>query len=140
MPSNDLAAGLAKLFQGVSPPYRPSGWGRLAWGDDWATVRRNYPDLQETSPARLTSFSPMPQARTWRLDFGFNATHNLTSITLTFGGGRETADYAYISQELSARYGAPVASTATSATWEMTGNQVRLSSAPGQGVVLSERA
>jgi len=137
----ELRPGLSAFFAGLdfSRPWR--GWGRVAWGMSFDAVKRNYPQATEISGRKL-EYRPEtdPAGRSYKLVFSFDSGHRLSSLTLSFAGVGETADYAKLVREFARRLGAPQALGADSATWFRDQSQVTVSAKPGGGVVLSETA
>jgi len=133
----DLVPGLHRFFQGISPEKSLSGWERVSWGDSFADVVRNYPQAGEKN-GQLILTPADPVQRPWTLTFDFDASRQLSSVTLSFAGSQETADFATLSQEITNRLGAPVQSTDATNVWRRDDSEITLSTRPDGGVVLSE--
>ncbi len=143
MANMELVPGILSFFSGLgawqSIPQSVQGWGRVSWGMSFDTVKLNYPQATETSGRQLEYVPEAnPPGRDYKLTFAFDSGHQLNSVTLSFAGSSETADYAIMVQELTRRLGTPVATSASSATWNADESQATLSSLPDGGVVLSE--
>lgn len=137
MRPSELTPGLNRFFSGIDTQGRMDGWGRLRWSMSYQDVQRNYPQAQAAA-GKLVMASADPQARHFQLSFSFDSSRNLQSVTLSFGGSSETADFAEMSQAITQRLGSPAASTETSTTWQRGDSSLTLSRAPNGGVVLSE--
>jgi len=137
MRPSELTPGLTRFFSGIDPQVRLSGWERLRWSMSYEQVQSNYPQTKP-SGGNLVMASDDPQARHFQLTFSFDASRSLQSVSLTFGGSSETADFAEMSQAITRRLGAPVESTTTSNTWRRDDTTVTLSNTPGGGIVLSQ--
>ncbi|MBI4799552.1 MAG: hypothetical protein HY794_12685 [Desulfarculus sp.] len=140
----ELAAGLKQFFEGLSPRQtQMTGWSRLRWGMSTREVAYNFPQAQaDPGDANQMTLAPdPPQDLKYSLSFRFGgAGRQLESVTLSFAGSRGVADFAAISQEISARLGAPLSQTETSTTWQRDGGQLTLSKTAQGGVVLNESA
>jgi hypothetical protein len=136
MANMELTPGILSFFSGLgnhqSIPQNIQGWGRVSWDMSFDVVKRNYPQATESSGRKL-EYVPeeSPPGRDYKLTFAFNSGHQLESVTLSFAGSSETADFAILAKEITRRLGAPVASDPS---------QVSLSSQPEGGLVLSEIA
>lgn len=140
----DLAPGLKQFFEGLSPRQtQVQGWSRLRWGMSTREAAYNFPQAQaDPDDANKMTLQPdPPQSLEYSLSFQFGgAGRQLESVTLAFAGSRGVADFAAISQEISARLGAPLSQTETSTTWLRDGGQVSLSRSAQGGLVLNESA
>lgn len=140
----DLAPGLMQFFSGLSPRQSPiQGWSRLRWGMSTREVAYSFPQAQTDpdNPDQMVLQPDSPQNLEYSLSFSFSGPgRQLSAVTLSFGGSRGVADFANISQQLSARLGAPVSQTSDSSTWQRDGGQVTLSKSAQGGLVLSESA
>lgn len=135
----ELVPGLSEFFSGLDLSQSLKGWGRVSWGQSFDAVKRNYPQAVEVSGRKL-ELQPesSPPGRPYKITFAFDSSHQLSSVTLSFSGSRETADYAPIVEEFTRRLGAPVAITGDSTTWTRDQSQITISAQPEGGVVLSE--
>ncbi len=138
MDSSELAIGLAEFFSGLDLAGQVSGWGPLSWGMSWQSARRHFPQAAEVSDYTLRLSSSASEARQWSLDMDFDAGRRLQSVTLSFGGSQETADFARISRQLARRLGHAAQQTAAGSVWTRDQSTVTLSKSPGGGLVLSE--
>lgn len=140
----DLAPGLRQFFEGLSPRQTPmTGWSRLRWGMSTREVAYNFPQAQADpdDAGRMTLAPDPPQNLEYSLSFRFGgAGRQLESVTLYFAGSRGVADFAALSQEISARLGPPLSQTETSTTWRRDGGQLTLAKSAQGGLVLSESA
>ncbi len=143
MQFDPLVQGMGRLFAGISPQTRLSGWERLRWGMSQQEARINYPQAAPSASddSRLLIEPSDPTPNHYAISMQFSAQgRQLTSVSLTFAGSHETADFAQITQELTRRLGAPVSQTRTTTTWRRDETQITLSRDSGGGVVLSETA
>ncbi|MGD8561657.1 MAG: hypothetical protein PVG03_03950 [Desulfarculaceae bacterium] len=134
---SSLVSGLHHFFQGVDLQQGLQGWGRVRWGQSFDAVKLNYPQAVENN-GKLTLSSEDPSQRHWSLDFGFDSSHRLSSVSLTFAGGEETADFADINREITRRLGPPAQTSSSGNIWLRDDTQVSLSRLPEGGLVLSE--
>lgn len=136
---SDLVPGLHRFFQGVNYQTSLNGWERVQWGQSREAVQRMYVEARE-SGGNLVLDSGGEQQRGYEITFGFNRSHQLDSVRLSFAGSGETADFSAIASEISARLGAPMAQTETTTTWQRDDNQVSLSRLPDGSLLMSEIA
>lgn len=145
MSNMELVPGILSFFSGLGVrqniPTTTQGWGRVDWGMNFDTVKTNYPQAKEIGGRKL-EYTPEtnPPGRNFKFTLGFDSGHQLNSFTLDFSGSSETADYATLVQELTRQLGTPVATTASSTTWNRDQTQVTVSAQPEGGIVLSEIA
>ncbi len=145
MANMELVPGILSFFSGLgvsrNVPPTTQGWGRVTWGMNFDTVKMNYPQATETNGRKL-EYVPesSPSGRDFKFTFGFDSGHQLDSLTLSFSGSSETADYANLVQEFNRLLGNPVATTTSSTTWNRDQSQVTVSKQPDGGVILSETA
>jgi len=138
MDAGELVIGLSEFFSGLDLAGQVSGWGPLSWGVSWQTAVRHFPQAEQMSDYTLRLSSQPSEARQWSLEMDFDASRQLQSVTLSFGGSQETADFARISRQLFRRLGHAAQQTATSIVWTRDQSTVTLSRSPGGGLVLSE--
>jgi hypothetical protein len=134
----ELIPGLNRLFEGYSPESISSRWNGLTWGQDFGQVQRYFPKAAEEGGALKLSSEEGEVKKAWTLTFGFNSSRQLSSVSLSYAGGSETADFAELSQAISQRLGAPAQSTGNSQTWYSSGASFTLSRQPGGGLVLNK--
>ena len=134
----ELIPGLNRFLDGLGPGVLSTGWSGLNWDEDFSQVQRRFPDSLESGASLKLSSKQGEVQKAWSITFGFNSSRQLNSVTLSFAGSRETADFAKISAELSRRFGAPVQNTETSQTWRKSGASFTLSRQPGGGLVLNK--
>jgi hypothetical protein len=133
----ELIPGLSRLLNGISHSEPARGWSGLDWGEDFSRVKNRFPDaVASGSGLRLSSPESGPDLG-WDISFAFDSNRQLESVSLSYAGSRETADFASLSEQLNQRFGAPVSSTETSQTWQKGGASITLSREPGGGVVFS---
>ncbi len=136
----ELAPGLNRFFQGVSPQQSLAGWERVRWGMGFDEVQRYYPEAQANQAQTSLKLTGSDVQLPWSISFGFDSSRQLESVSLSFAGSREIKDFATLRDELNRRLGPPVSSTETSATWRRDDSEVSLSKAPDGSLVLSEKA
>ena len=141
MANMELVPGILSFFSGLGVwqkiPPTTQGWGRVAWGMSFDTVKMNYPQAEEISGREL-EYAPEsnPPGRDYKFTFGFDSSRHLDLFALSFGGSGETADYATLVQELSRYLGTPAAATSTGTTWRRDENQIPASKQPEGGLVV----
>ncbi len=141
MSSGDLVSGLNLFFDGLGAQQTMPAWGRLDWGMSQTAVLRNYPQSRvDPDQADQLVLKPSgPQAQDYALTFGFDSPgRQLQSVKLEFGGSGGLADFAALSQAISARLGQPASQTETTTTWRRGQEQVSLTRSAQGGLVLSE--
>ncbi len=95
-----------------------NGWGRVQWNMSPEQVSLRYPEVQDLGRTlRLTVTS----GRAYNLDFGFDQSRRLTSVTLSWRGQGTAADYAYLVTRLTKKFGRADQTTPSSATWTNQG-------------------
>ncbi len=138
---SDLVPGVVRFFRGLDHQLPLQGWQRVKWGQSYDDVKRYFPQARASGDYELVLEPAQGTVdRPYQITLAFDLNHQLESVTLSFAGSRETADFAELSQRLNYWLGAPVSSTDTSTTWQRDTSQAELSMAPGGGVVLSQRA
>jgi hypothetical protein len=138
MDAGELVIGLTEFFSGLDLSGQVTGWGPLSWGMSWQSALRHFPQAEQKSDYTLSLNSSPGEARQWSLELDFDAGRQLQSVTLSFAGSQETADFARISRQLSRRLGHAAGQTQTSSVWTRDQSTVTLSRSPGGGLVLSE--
>jgi hypothetical protein len=133
----ELVPGVNRLFQGLSPDAPLKGWGYLRWGQDYDDVRRYFPQAR-AEDFKLVLGPEQPVELPYKISLAFDAGHQLESVTLTFAGSRETADFAALSERLTQQFGAPISSSDNTTTWSRDETQAVLSDLPDGGVALSK--
>ena len=136
---SELTSGLNRFWGGLdfSSDSRPiTGWGLVGWGASQEDMARIYTGSVDNEGSLVVSGQDY-QKRQYSISFGFNSSRQLNSVTLSFAGGQELADFKPISERIIARFGGPDQVTTTSATWTSGDNEFNLSKSPGGGLVLS---
>lgn len=136
MPQSDLIPGLNAFFQSLDSRSSWDGWGFVSWGDYFDDVARLYPDAVQSGSSLILRGTDTNKL--YNITFAFDSNRNLSSVTLSFEGGTETADFAAISRQFTNRLGKPSQSTGTSHTWAKDSSNATASSRPDSGTVLSQ--
>ncbi len=138
---SELVPGVVRLFQGLDHQLPMKGWQRVKWGQSYDDVKRYFPQAETSGDFKLV-LKPGEGTveRPYQITLAFDQNHQLESVTLSFAGSEEVADFADLSQRLNYWFGAPASSTDTTTTWHRDTSKAELSMAPGGGVVLSELA
>jgi len=137
---SELVPGVVRFFQGLSHQLPMKGWQRVQWGQSYDDVKRYFPEAQTSGDYKLVLNPEGSVERPYQITLAFDRNHQLESVTLSFAGSEEVADFAELSQRLIYWLGAPASSTDTTTTWQRDQSQAELSIEPGGGIVLSERA
>jgi len=141
MAATDLVQGLTSLLSNLNPSSGPPQWGRVSWGMSRDAVATRYPSAVESSGDLVLSSTAGEAGRPYTMTLGFNATHQLETVTLNFAGSSETADFAAMAQRITRQLGsAPVEQTWDSMTWQRGDEEMTLTKSPGGGVVFSQSA
>ncbi len=136
MSQSDLIPGLHAFFQHLDQRSSWDGWGSVSWGDYFDDVARRYPDAVQSGSSLVMQGSGANKL--YNITFGFDSNRNLSSVTLSFEGGTETADFASISRQFISRLGKPSQSTGTSQTWTRDSTSATAVGRPDSGTVLSQ--
>jgi hypothetical protein len=97
-----------------------NGWDRVQWNMSPEQVSLAYPEARDLGRTlRLTG--EVTYGRPYYLDFGFDQSRRLTSVTLSYRGQGTAADYAHLVTRLTRKFGRADRTTPFSATWTSRG-------------------